>query len=276
MENEAPNAVPAQPDANKLSRFITKHPLAVLIGFLGAIASIVALPIAIWFAIWPTIPKGELTYAIQPVRTAFVQVSHPSDITVLYKGKPIKGDLSAAQIMISNSGAQPIMANDIRVPISIVVSNAEVLECSFSTAPLSGSGFILATNLPNNHVNLGWDIFEHANKPIIQIVYAGMRDAPIALEGRITDQAEPKEVSWFGTKRLSVFGICILTGVSMLMSVIGMIVFSKHVLPAIRTLGLSVPMFLVIGFIAGMVVFNALLLPILLVLKAMGYDLSPK
>jgi hypothetical protein len=177
----------------KAADWITRNPYIVLtafaVGILGGLASI-------YFGFWPKSPHRELTYAIQPIRTAFVQVNHPSEITVLYKGKPIKGDLSAAQIMVGNSGQEGIEAGDIAVPIALVISNAEILECSFGRPALQGTEFTLSTNLPANRLNMQWKLLEKGDNPVIQIVYAGNRDAAITLEGRIKGQSAPRQVSW--------------------------------------------------------------------------------
>jgi hypothetical protein len=125
-----------------------------------------------------------------------VQVNHASEIAVTYKGKPIKGDLSAAQIMIVNAGQEPIEANDIKVPITLCISNAEILERYYNTNELAGTGFVVGTNFPSNSISVDWQLIEQRDKPIIQIVYAGNRDASITLEGRIKGQGAPKQVSW--------------------------------------------------------------------------------
>jgi hypothetical protein len=170
-------------------RYVVDHWIVFLIMFAGAVASI-------YFGFWPKSPHRELTYAIQPVRTAIVQVNQASDIGVTYKGKPIRGDLSAAQIMIGNAGQEGIEASDIVTPITLVISNAEILECSFGTPALQGTQFILATNLPTNHLNMQWKLLEKGDNPVIQIVYAGNRNASISLEGRIKGQGALKQVSW--------------------------------------------------------------------------------
>jgi hypothetical protein len=43
---------------------------------------------------------------------------------------------------------------------------------------------------------LSWKILERGDNPVIQVVYAGKRDAPITLEGRIKGQQSIKQVAW--------------------------------------------------------------------------------
>jgi hypothetical protein len=189
-----------------LTDFITKHWLGLLICFVGALASIAALALGIW----PIVPKRVLIYSVQPVRTAIVQVNQASDITLFYKGKRINGDLTAAQIMIGNSGKEPIEDKDILVPITLVVSNAEILERSFSAAPLAGTDFILSTNLASGRLEMNWRILERGDTPIIQILYAGKRDLPIVLEGRIKGQTTPKQVSWPRKEKPKIEELCLV------------------------------------------------------------------
>jgi hypothetical protein len=190
MENGQVNRKnPIQRAADWISRNPYMVLIVIVVGILGALASI-------YFGFWPKYPHRELTYAVQPVRTAIVQVNHASDIAVTYKGKPIQGDLSAAQIMIVNAGQEPIEANDIKVPITLSISNAVILERYYNTNELAGTGFIVGTNFPSNSISVDWQLIERRDKPIIQIVYAGNRDASITLEGRIKGQGAPKQVSW--------------------------------------------------------------------------------
>jgi hypothetical protein len=169
--------------------YFSKHPIVFLIGLAGAIASI-------YFGFWPKYPHRELTYAIQPVRTAIVQVNQKSDIVVTYKGKPVVGDLEAAQIMIANAGQEPIERNDILSPLALVVSNATIVERSLSVPAKIGTEFTLSTNLGTPRLSLDWKVLERGDNPVIQVLYAGERNASIALEGRTKGQEKPTIVAW--------------------------------------------------------------------------------
>jgi hypothetical protein len=106
------------------------------------------------------------------------------------------GDLTAAQVMIWNRGREPIRHEDILRPIILAVSNAPIIERSFSREPLAGSDFQLDTNLSAGQLSMDWKILERGDTPIIQIVYAGKRDLPILLDGRIVGQQGPKQLPW--------------------------------------------------------------------------------
>jgi hypothetical protein len=137
------------------------------LGVVGALASIVAVPLAVIFWLWPVTPKRDLTYAIQPVRTSIVQVNQASDIAVTYKGKPINGDLSAAQIMIANAGKEPIEQSDIISPIAFAISNASIVEFSVSVPPKTGTDLTVTATLGSNRVALAWKILERGDNPVM-------------------------------------------------------------------------------------------------------------
>lgn len=179
-----------------ITRLCKEHPVVGPLGVLGAIASIVAIPLAIALWIWPTVPKRELTYAIQPVRTSIVQVNRQSDIAVTYRGTPIIGDLTAAQVMIANAGDLPIEESDILSPLVLVISNATYVETSMSVQAKQGTVFLPIPIKEGVHLN--WKTLERGDSPVIQILYAGKRDAPITLEGRIKGQNSIKQVAWSG------------------------------------------------------------------------------
>jgi hypothetical protein len=183
------------PGPKGLLRLIAEHPLVVLIGI---IASIVGCLLSWVFGVWPITPKRELTYSVQPVRTAFVEVNHPSDIIVTYKGRPIAGDLTAAQVMIYNAGELPIRRKDLLLNhVTLVVSNAAIIERSFSRGPIEGTDFSLRTNLESGTLPMDWEILEKGDNPIIQILYAGKRNLPITLQGRVEGQLQGiKESPW--------------------------------------------------------------------------------
>ena len=89
------------------------HPI---VGILGSVASVVGLVLAVYFYFLSTRAR-DLTYHIHPVRTPIVQSTLASDIAVTFKGSPIKGDLTAAQVAVWNRGKEPIRAEDILKPI---------------------------------------------------------------------------------------------------------------------------------------------------------------
>lgn len=190
---DRPQEKPASPGRNRVLEYIANHPAVVLSGI---IASVLGLLVTLYFAFWPIIQKRELTYSVQPVRTPLVEVNNPPDIAVFYKQERISGDLTAAQVMICNSGLEPIKHEDILSPIALSVPGARIIEHSFSRRPFDGSGFHLDTNLSSGQLMIDWKILEQGENPIIQIIYTGKRDLPIVLTGRVVGQQKPRLISW--------------------------------------------------------------------------------
>src|SRR6266542_2232376 len=98
-----------------LLRFISEHPLGVLIGFIGAIASIAAFVLTPFP--WLFAPKRNLSACVNPFRTAIVQTAKRSDIGITYKGIKVSGDVIAVQIAIWNAGRESIKRGAILAPI---------------------------------------------------------------------------------------------------------------------------------------------------------------
>lgn len=71
------------------------------------------------------------TYYVSPERTTIVDTSFPtpSQLQILYKGKSINQNVSAALVYLWNDGKLPIKAEDVLEPIRIQLSPArEVLD----------------------------------------------------------------------------------------------------------------------------------------------------
>ena len=213
MESENPKPAPPEQKRNGILTFISDHPLGVLIGFIGAIASIIALP----FTIWPILPNRELTYAIQPVRTTLAQSIEHIRITASFQGKEITNDINVAQVMMFNAGRVPIESSDLIKDISLVVSNASILAVSLSVPPKAGTDIILRTNTPSDRITMHWRILEKGDNPVFQIVYAGKRDAPIYFEGRIKEQDSIRQVAWPNKEPLNGWTVLVAPVVLMLL-----------------------------------------------------------
>jgi hypothetical protein len=185
----------SQEKINPITRWITRHPIAATIGFVGGIASIVGIPMSYYF--WKVEPRRrELTYAVQPVRSVLVHGAQNTNMTVLYKGHQITNDINVAQVLIANAGGVPIESGDILSPLSLVISNGAILELSPRVEAKAGTDLVLEYKPDSDRVALRWKILEKDDNPIIQILYAGPGDARISLEGRVREQPHIKEVQW--------------------------------------------------------------------------------
>lgn len=216
----------ATPDAPKAKQYwifqlISRHPFGVLVAFVGSLASIVGL-LLIFFPWW-TSPKRSLSYCVYPIRTPIVQTTNTSDVSVSYKGQPVSGNVTAAQIAIWNAGREPIRAADILSPLVLKVANGlQLFEVSFVKKsrdviePLlqqhTAIDMLSGKTLGPSSVELKFKILEHNDGVLIQIVYAGTPDAPITPEGTVVGQPRGAHKTSAGAdvntyKLLPVFGI---------------------------------------------------------------------
>jgi len=178
---------------SKVLQFFSNHPLLGMLGALGSVASIVALPLAIW----PITPKRELTFYVNPVRTPIVQALKSSDLSVSYKGIVVTGDVTVAQIAIWNAGKEPIRSEDIlKSAMLLTSSNCPILETVVLTPARDVTDFkIDFAKGMTGHVGLSWRILEEDDGAVLQIVYAGKPNQKISLDAAVVGQKTPTEAS---------------------------------------------------------------------------------
>jgi len=119
--------------------------------------------------------EPKLFLLIHPVRTPIVQAGKLSDVSVALRGKPINGDLTAAQFVIWNSGKAPVRHEDILKPIVLMTaSNIPIYEATIRSVSRDVVGFQLLTNdLAAGQLGLDWKILERSDGATIQILYGG-------------------------------------------------------------------------------------------------------
>jgi hypothetical protein len=194
MESEEAKSPQAAPKSviDRAAEWIARNPYMVLglaaIAVLGGLASIFALPYAAFP--WRFGPKRDLSYCIAPIRTPIVQTSKPSDVAISYKGLPVTGNVTAAQVAIWNDGREPIRREDLLTPIVLrLPDNVNILELTALKVSRAIAGFSMAqSNAPATIAALDWRILEHNDGVFLQIVYAGNTEARISLQGVIVGQ----------------------------------------------------------------------------------------
>ena len=115
-------------------------------------------------------------------------------------GREIFSDVTAVTIDFWNEGTKEIRQADILEPIRIQVdaANAEILDFKVVqlSRPLTGLTVSRNVILPNQSLDLNFQILEPKDGGRIQIVYAGPADAPFSVSGAVVDA--PKILSFDG------------------------------------------------------------------------------
>lgn len=180
---------------NLLSFF--RHPV---VGIVGSLASVIAIPLAVYLY-RQTQVSPELTYYVHPVRATVVKGDAASSLAVTFKGKAITSDITAAQIAIWNAGRMPIKRADILRPVLINLPAAvPILEASIRKVSREVTQVALSQTAPTqNQVEVQFDILERNDGCVIQLIYVGLPDVPVAVSGVIIGQHSPQELRYGGT-----------------------------------------------------------------------------
>ena len=186
------------PKQNFIFHFISAHPFGVCVAFLGAVASIVALILGVFP--WLTAPHRHLVYRINPVRTPIVQTTAPSDVSILYKGKPVSGNVTAVQIAIWNAGREPIKSEDILRNIVIQVGTNQIMEAKIVKSSREVCEFQFDSNkVAFSSMGVTWRILEKNDGASVQLVYSGTPDVKVSVEGTIVGERVVKELTGSAT-----------------------------------------------------------------------------
>lgn len=166
-----------------------------LVGILGSVANIIAIPLAIFFYLEAReIPI--LVYSVNPVRTSVVKAGEASDLSISHNGKKISGNVTAAQMAIWNSGKRPIRENDTLSPIVISTGGGQpVLEAKIRKTTRPIVNFTLdTTRADDGKLQVNWRILEKDDGAVIQLIYVGEQDVPLEVSGSIVGQRRVREI----------------------------------------------------------------------------------
>ena len=150
-----------------LARFLS-HPIT------GFVVGIIGIVLAIYFY-YAGRTEPKLILLLHPIRSPIVQTGRLSDLSVSLHGKPINGDLTAAQFILWNSGKAPVRHEDILKPIILMTaSNCPIYEATIRNVSRDVVGFQLVTNdMASGRLGFDWKILEHNDGASIQILYGG-------------------------------------------------------------------------------------------------------
>lgn len=185
MNSEAgrSNAIPAT-QVSWASRLITNPVYGITTG----IATLVGVPLSIYL-FFASQQFPEITYLVNPIRTSIVASHETSGLTVLYGDRPIRGDLSAAQVSIWNAGSRPIQAADVLQPIVLYVKDAPIVDVKVSAVSRQLTGLSIdRSQIAEGKVGLSWRVLEKNDGVRLQLIYEGPPNAEVGASGAIIGQ----------------------------------------------------------------------------------------
>lgn len=172
------------------------HPL---VGMIGALASVIGIPLAIYFY-YQSSTQPELVCYVNPARAQVVKQGAASRLTVSFDGQPISTDVTAAQIAVWNRGRKAVRPETILDPFvirtepSVPILEATIRKTTRDVIALK----IDRTRLAKGEVPLSWAILEQDDAGVIQLVYAAGTDTKIQCQGVIEGQRAIRELKYGG------------------------------------------------------------------------------
>jgi hypothetical protein len=156
----------------------------VLVGVIGAVASIIAIPLAIYLYRRGNKRRG-LAYKVHPVRTQIVKAGTASRLSVVHDDREIKTDITAVHLAIWNEGRESIRQGDMLRPLIIQTEDhVAILEASIRMATRDVIGLRLDESACMlGQLGVSWDILENDDGGIVQIIYAGSPELQITMYG---------------------------------------------------------------------------------------------
>jgi hypothetical protein len=176
-------------------RFLT-HPVFTIIGIVGALASIIALPVSYSFYLLGQ-QTPDLVYTVNPVKTVLAHSRSSTHVQVFFMGEPITGvDVVAMQFAFWNQGKasirNPLETIEIRLTPSITVLDVSVNKTSRNVIELNVSKD--REMWRQGRIPLHWKILERNDGASLQIIYAGSKETEAKLTGVIEGQGSPRNL----------------------------------------------------------------------------------
>lgn len=169
------------------------------LGVSGWILAVLGFILSIYFYV-ASIREPNLTYAINPTKAIVVQTGQASQLTTLYKGKPVNSDITAVQIVVWNAGKQAIKHENILKPLIFQMpTGVPILETRIRKSTRDVIGMSLdSSGTTQSQLKVDWRILEQNDAVIIQIVYAGKPEIKISANATIEGQGHLNQIEFQG------------------------------------------------------------------------------
>ena len=159
------------------------------VGIVGSIASIFGLSLTVYFY-FQTRKYPELVYYANPAEAVIVKQGMASRLAVSFDGHPLSHDVRALQIAIWNRGLEPIRRAAVlqhvilKIEPCVAILEATVLKKSREVIDLE----LDQSRFSKGEVSLSWNILEHNDGGVIQLIYAGGPNSKVQCLGVIEGQ----------------------------------------------------------------------------------------
>lgn len=170
-----------------------------------AIASVILGAWVSWYFYSLSLPTRIPTFLVDPSRAVLAGGS--PDITIQYKGKPIRQRaVNVVRVYFWNAGNTDITKTDILEPLTITVSDSEILDAK--TLKVSRELTFISLDVQKDQQNtaeLDFDILESNDGAALQITYAGPVNAELEFHGATKGARSPtiKVVNGFSKRILT-------------------------------------------------------------------------
>jgi hypothetical protein len=167
-----------------------------MVGFVGSIASIIGLGLAVYFYIEARETR-ELRYFVNPARAVVVHAGQTSRLSITLDGAPVKRDVSAAQVAFWNEGRASIKPNNVLQSLVVKTSPmAPIIEATVRKRSREVVKIDLDRSLlTQGELTVHWNILEFHDGGVLQLIYLGDVNAPVNARATIEGQGELPEAS---------------------------------------------------------------------------------
>ena len=192
-----PPKTPQPQRAGLLTRLLSRPDFNVV----AWVCTVISVPMAVYFFV-AGLRDRDLTYYVNPVRSAVLSAAHPSRLTAFVDGNELRSDVSVAQVYVWNAGKEAIHTENILSSYSgkraITISmprGVSILEVDVNKVTRDVIGLVIdKTQDSEGTAGISWTILEHSDGFVVQVTYAGPRDLSIAVQGSVEGQASLSEV----------------------------------------------------------------------------------
>jgi hypothetical protein len=134
------------------------------------------------------------------VKATIVRSGEASSLSANFQGKAITTDVTAAQVALWNEGRQSIKRDNVLRPVTIFTQDGSaILEATLRKSTRDVTQLTLnVDDAAKGRVQILWNILEHNDGGVIQLVYAGKTDVRIQADGIIEGQPQIRELQFGG------------------------------------------------------------------------------